>query len=180
MRGAPSRFTGALSDEKHVSPTAAATSAPKPPTATASCTTNRRPVRSTEAQTAALLAKGIAGDARAVDAFTAIEMLTLNGATALGMQDRIGSIEPGKQADLCAVDLSAPETQPLHHVASQLIYAASSRQVSDVWIAGRRLLDSGRLTTIDLDEVLHRTRQWQGKLARQPDRWDANRQESKP
>ena len=133
-----------------------------------------------EAQTAALLAKGIAGDARAVDAFTAIEMLTLNGATALGMQDRIGSIEPGKQADLCAVDLSAPETQPLHHVASQLIYAASSRQVSDVWIAGRRLLDSGRLTTIDLDEVLHRTRQWQGKLARQPDRWDANRQESKP
>jgi 5-methylthioadenosine/S-adenosylhomocysteine deaminase len=130
-----------------------------------------------EGQTAALLGKGVSGDARSVDAFAVIEMLTINGARALGLDDRIGSIEPGKQADLCALDLAAPETQPLHHVVSQLVYAASSRQVSDVWVAGRRVLESGRLTTIDLDEVLDSAREWQARLARQPDQWDANRQE---
>jgi len=130
-----------------------------------------------EAQTAALLAKGVAGDARAVDAFAALEMLTVNGARALGLEDTIGTLEPGKQADLLALGLDAPETQPLHHVVSQLVYAASSRQVSDLWVAGQRVLDTGRLTTIDLDDVLDRARAWRSKLARQPDRWDANRQE---
>jgi 5-methylthioadenosine/S-adenosylhomocysteine deaminase len=118
-----------------------------------------------EAQSAALLAKGVSGDAQAVTAFQALEMMTLNGARALGEEDRLGSIEPGKQADLCALDLSAPETQPLHHVVSQIIYSASRRQVSDVWVAGRRLLNSGELTTIDIDEVLHRARTWQARLA---------------
>jgi 5-methylthioadenosine/S-adenosylhomocysteine deaminase len=131
-----------------------------------------------EGQTAALLAKGVAGDARAVDAFEVLEMLTINGAGALGLEDSIGSIEVGKQADLCALDLSSPETQPLHHVVSQLIYAASSRQVSDVWVAGRRVLDTGNLVTIDLGEVIDRARHWRAKLARQPDQWDANKQES--
>jgi 5-methylthioadenosine/S-adenosylhomocysteine deaminase len=131
-----------------------------------------------EGQTAALLGKGVAGDARAVDAFQVIEMLTINGARALGLDDRIGSIEAGKQADLCALDLSAPETQPLHHVASQLVYAASSRQVSDVWVAGRRVLDTGKLVTIDLEEIVGSAREWRARLARQPDRWDANRQGS--
>jgi len=131
-----------------------------------------------EGQTAALLGKGVSGDARVVEAFEVLEMLTINGARALGLDDRIGSIEVGKQADLCALDLSSPETQPLHHVVSQLIYAASSRQVSDVWVAGQRVLDNGDLVTIDLDDVVDSARKWQAKLARQPDQWDANKQES--
>jgi len=131
-----------------------------------------------EGQTAALLGKGVSGDARAADAFEVVEMLTINGATALGLEHLIGSIEVGKQADLCALDLRSPETQPLHHVVSQLIYAASSRQVSDVWVAGRRVLETGKLATIDLDDVLNSAREWQAKLARQPDKWDANKQES--
>ena len=118
-----------------------------------------------EAQTAALLAKGISGDAEAVNAFQMLEMMTINGARALGLDGRIGSIEKGKQADLCALDLSAPETQPLYHVVSQLIYAASGRQVSDVWVAGKRLLDNGELTTIDLDAVIRSARKWQSRLA---------------
>jgi 5-methylthioadenosine/S-adenosylhomocysteine deaminase len=118
-----------------------------------------------EAQTAALLAKGISGDAKAVNAFQILEMMTINGARALGLDGRIGSIEKGKQADLCALDLSAPETQPLYHVVSQLIYAASGRQVSDVWVAGKRLLDNGELTTIDLDDVIRSARKWQSRLA---------------
>jgi len=118
-----------------------------------------------EAQTAAILAKGVSGDAKAVNAFQALEMMTINGARALGQGDRLGSIEPGKQADLCALDLSAPETQPLHHVVSQLIYSASRRQVSDVWVAGQRLLESGELTTMDLDEIIRSARRWQARLA---------------
>ena len=118
-----------------------------------------------EAQTAALLAKGLSGDAQVIDAFQALEMMTINGARALGQGDRLGSIEPGKQADLCALDLSAPETQPLHHVVSQLIYSATRRQVSDVWVAGRRLLKSGELTTIDVEQVVASAREWQSKLA---------------
>jgi len=118
-----------------------------------------------EAKTAALLAKGVSGDAQAVNAFQALEMMTINGARALGLDERIGSIERGKQADLCALDLNAPETQPLYHVVSQLIYAASRRQVSDVWVAGKRLLDHGELTTIDLDTVINSARQWQSRLA---------------
>jgi 5-methylthioadenosine/S-adenosylhomocysteine deaminase len=117
-----------------------------------------------EAQTAALLAKGISGNAEAVNAFQALEMMTINGARALGMDTSIGSIEPGKAADFCAIDLSCPETQPLHHVVSQVIYAASRRQVSDVWVAGRRVLESGQLTSIDLEETTSQARQWAARL----------------
>jgi len=117
-----------------------------------------------EVQTASLLAKGMSGDARAVDAFTALEMITINGARALGQEDRIGTIEAGKLADLAALDLSAPETQPEHNIVSLLIYAASSRQFSDVWVAGQRLLQGGKLTTIDLPGVIAAARRWRSKM----------------
>jgi len=117
-----------------------------------------------EAQTAALLAKGQAADPKAVDAFTALEMATINGARALAMEQQLGSIEPGKLADLAALDLHAPETQPLFNPVSQLIYAASSRQFTDVWVAGRRLLNQGELTSIDVEEVLAAAESWRTKL----------------
>jgi len=119
-----------------------------------------------ETQTAALLAKAVAGDARVVDAFQALEMMTINGARALGMDRSCGSIEVGKWADLCAIDLDTPATQPLHNVVSQVLYAASSRQITDVWIGGRRLLNSGRLTTIDEQAVIASAREWRSRLAR--------------
>ena len=118
-----------------------------------------------ETQTAALLAKAVAGDARVLDAGQALEMMTLNGARALGMAQEIGSIEAGKQADLIAIDLETPATQPLHNVVSQLLYAASGGQVTDVWVAGRRVLNSGRLTTIDEAEVLASAGRWRERLA---------------
>jgi 5-methylthioadenosine/S-adenosylhomocysteine deaminase len=118
-----------------------------------------------EMRTAALLAKGLAADPCAVDAATAVEMITINAATALGLQDEIGSVEAGKAADLCAIDLDWPETQPVHHVLSQVVYAASSRQVSDVWVNGRRLLEQGRLVTLDVDKVRDHARRWNGRMA---------------
>jgi 5-methylthioadenosine/S-adenosylhomocysteine deaminase len=131
-----------------------------------------------EAQTAALLAKGISGDPKAVNAFQVLEMMTINGAKALGLDQRIGSIETGKQADLCALDLGAPETQPLYNVVSQVIYAASRRQFTDVWVAGKRLLDGGDLTTIDLEAVIRSARQWQTRLSGLDNRMQVDAKES--
>jgi 5-methylthioadenosine/S-adenosylhomocysteine deaminase len=118
-----------------------------------------------EMRSAALLAKAVAGDASAVPAHTALRMATLNGAKALGLDEQIGSLQPGKAADLVAVNLDALETRPLFDPVSQLVYAASRRQVSDVWVAGRRLLRQGQLTTLELDEILARADHWQAKLS---------------
>ena len=104
-----------------------------------------------EMRTAALLAKAVANDASALDAASALRAATLGGARALGLGDRIGSIEPGKQADLACVDLDGLETQPLHHVISQLVYATGRHQVSDVWIAGRAKLRERVLVDMDPD-----------------------------
>jgi 5-methylthioadenosine/S-adenosylhomocysteine deaminase len=118
-----------------------------------------------EMRTAALLAKGVANDASAFDAAFALRAATLNGARTLGLADRIGSIEAGKQADLAAVRLDELETQPLYHATSQLVYAASRRQVSDVWIAGRRKLCEGALVDMDMDSLRIRTARWRERIA---------------
>ena len=118
-----------------------------------------------EMRTAALLAKGVAGDASAFDAAFALQAATLNGARALGLAERIGSIVPGKQADLTAVRLDALETQPIYHVISQLIYATGRQQVSDVWIAGVRKVDNGQLCGIDSGELRAKAQAWRGRIA---------------
>jgi 5-methylthioadenosine/S-adenosylhomocysteine deaminase len=118
-----------------------------------------------EMRTAALLAKVAAGDPTAVAAATALRMATINGAIALGLADRIGSLEAGKQADLIAVDLGRPATQPVFDPISQLVYAANRNQVADVWIAGRRVLADGALQSIDVDEITERAAQWQPRIS---------------
>jgi len=118
-----------------------------------------------ELRTAALLAKAVAGDASAFDARTALHAATLAGARAMGLEDSIGSIVPGKQADLACVDLAALETQPLHHVISQLVYACGRQQVSDVWIAGRPRLRDGVLVDIDTDALRSNARHWRTRIA---------------
>ncbi len=118
-----------------------------------------------ELRTAALLAKGLAADPCVVDAMSALELVTINAAKALGLGHELGSIESGKSADLVALDLNWPETQPVHHVVSQVVYAASSRQVSDVWVCGRRLLDNGSLTTLDLPAIMAKAKAWNQRMA---------------
>ncbi|WP_376690962.1 TRZ/ATZ family hydrolase [Wenzhouxiangella sp. EGI_FJ10409] len=117
-----------------------------------------------ETRLAALLAKGASGDPEAVPAERALSMATINGARALGMEDRIGSIEVGKSADLAAVDLSGLKTAPVHHVVSQLVYAASRDQVSDVWIEGRRVVERGELTTLDTERTAVEAEHWGRRL----------------
>ena len=106
-----------------------------------------------EMMTASLLAKGVSGSPTAMNAYSALEAATMGGARALGLEEKIGSIEVGKQADLCAVDLSDIGSQPVYNPVSQIVYSASSRQVSDVWVAGQRLLKAGELTTLDEQQI---------------------------
>lgn len=117
-----------------------------------------------EMRTAALLAKGVAGECCALPAHTALRMATLNNARALGIADRTGSLTIGKDADIIAVDLLQLETQPLYHPASQLVYTCNRNQVTDVWVAGRQVLKARELTTIDEDAVLARASYWQERI----------------
>jgi 5-methylthioadenosine/S-adenosylhomocysteine deaminase len=119
-----------------------------------------------EMRTAALLAKGVAGRADAVTARQTLEMATINGARALGLAESIGSIETGKWADLCCVDLERPATWPVYDPVAQLVYAASRDQVEDVWVAGRRLVADGRLTRIDEAAIVARAGAWRDRIAR--------------
>jgi 5-methylthioadenosine/S-adenosylhomocysteine deaminase len=118
-----------------------------------------------ETRTAALLAKAVAQDAAAFDAATALRAATLGGAKALGFDHLVGSIEPGKQADLIVVDMSPLETQPLHHVASQLVYATGRQQVRDAWIAGRAKLRDRALVDMDEAAIVASARQWRERIA---------------
>jgi 5-methylthioadenosine/S-adenosylhomocysteine deaminase len=118
-----------------------------------------------EMRTAALLGKGVAGDASAFDAAYALQAATLNGARALNLGDRIGSLVAGKQADIVGVRLDALETQPVYHPISQLVYATGRQQVSDVWIAGVRKLEDGALPGLDRDDLLARARAWRERMA---------------
>ncbi|MES9856445.1 MAG: TRZ/ATZ family hydrolase [Sedimenticola sp.] len=117
-----------------------------------------------EMRTAALLAKGVANDAAAIPAATALRMATLNGAIALGIADETGSLELGKAADITAVDLGSLETQPIYHPVSQLVYATGRDKVSDVWVAGKQLVSKGELTTLDSREIAARTQEWFEKI----------------
>lgn len=118
-----------------------------------------------EMRVAALLAKGVSGNASAVSAMQALQMATINGAKALGLEDKIGSLLVGKAADVVAIDLSDVETQPVFNPLAQLVYAASRHQVSDVWVAGKRLLNKRQLTTLDLQDLRQRAAVWQQRLA---------------
>ncbi len=118
-----------------------------------------------EMRTAALLGKAVAGDAGAVDAFTAVEMATINGAKALGLERQIGSLEAGKFADIIAIDLSDIESLPLYDPVSHLVYATSSRQVTHSWIGGALRMNNRQLTMIDTQGLQASAQAWGEKIA---------------
>jgi len=117
-----------------------------------------------ELRAAALLGKGVAGSASAVPARAALRMATIDAARALGLDQETGSLEPGKAADLVALDLGDPDTQPVYQPLSQLVYAASRCQVRHVWVAGRQLVRDGIALTLDRDAIVNQARAWGARI----------------
>jgi 5-methylthioadenosine/S-adenosylhomocysteine deaminase len=120
-----------------------------------------------EMRLAALLAKGASGDATALPAAAALKAATLGAARALNLDDRIGSIVPGKRADLVAVDLRALSSQPVFDPVSHLVYVAGREHVTHVWVDGKLKLNAGRLVDLDPDDLTARATYWRTKLAPQ-------------
>ncbi|GAB1268551.1 TRZ/ATZ family hydrolase [Aurantivibrio infirmus] len=118
-----------------------------------------------EMKTAALLAKAVSSDATALDAHQALRMATINGAKAIGQETTIGSLEPGKAADICAVQLNDIESSPIYNPVSHLVYTNIGHKVSDVWVNGKRLLNKRQLTTLNREEILQKTQHWQAQLS---------------
>jgi 5-methylthioadenosine/S-adenosylhomocysteine deaminase len=110
-----------------------------------------------EMATAAFLAKHTAVDPTAAPASKVLEMATLGGARALGMEDRIGSLEAGKRADIVVVDLRAPRMTPLYDPVSHLVYTAKGADVRHVVVEGRVVMRDRAVTTLDERAVVARS-----------------------
>lgn len=117
-----------------------------------------------EMRLAALLAKGTSGDAAALPARQALRMATLNGATALGLGQEIGSLTPGKAADLCAVDLGSLENRPCFDPVSHLVHVAGRESVTHVWVAGKCCVDDKKLCNPPANHLDSAIALWQNSL----------------
>ena len=117
-----------------------------------------------EMRLAALLAKAVSGDAAALPAHAALRAATLGGARALGLDAEIGTLAPGKCADLAALRIAGPELAPCYDPVSHVVYAAGRENVTDVWVAGRRLVREGRLQGEAFSALKPRWDSWQNAL----------------
>lgn len=117
-----------------------------------------------ELRSAALTARGLTPTLSPITPHEWLHAATLGGARALGLAEVTGSLVASKWADLCCIDLARAHTQPVYDPAAQLLFSASREQVSDVWVAGRQLVQDGRLTHLDLEDVLRRAQYWQARI----------------
>ena len=117
-----------------------------------------------EIRSAALLAKVVAGDASALGDWQALEAATLGGAKALGLDDKLGTLEVGKQADIIAIDFSGIEQQPVYQPISQLVYTACGHLVSHSWVHGQPVLVNRQLVTMNVTDIADKARQWRDKI----------------
>ena len=121
-----------------------------------------------EMRIAALLAKGTSGNARALPCLEALRMATLNAAKALGLGDEIGSITPGKAADLCALEVGEPATLPIYDPASHLVNVMGREFVSHVWVAGKCCVDNKTLLMQNENCLEAKLAVWQNRLEFRP------------
>ena len=117
-----------------------------------------------EMRLAALLAKGVSGDAAALPAAAALRAATLGGASALNLDSQIGSITPGKRADLVAVDLTSVSSQPVFDPISHLVYVAGREAVRHVWVDGKHIINNHGLAGLDKDDLIARAAYWHTKI----------------
>lgn len=118
-----------------------------------------------EMRTASLLAKLDSVDPTSLSAYQTLYSATMGGAKALGLQEKIGTIETGKLADIIAIDLNQINTQPVYNPISQIVYSSSQSQITNVWVNGKQLLKNRELTTINTSLILKNAKHWQQKIS---------------
>jgi 5-methylthioadenosine/S-adenosylhomocysteine deaminase len=117
-----------------------------------------------EMDLAAKLAKVTTGDPEALPAPAVVEMATVGGARALGMESEIGSIAAGKRADLITVSLAGAHAVPMYNVYSQLVYALKGSDVRDVIIDGKLVVEDRRVLTLDSGAVLAEAEKYAARI----------------
>ena len=120
-----------------------------------------------EMHTASLLGKGVAQRADALKSDTAIEMATINAATAMGLDNIIGSLEKGKRADFIAIDFSNLQQAPIYNLKSHLVNTHVSHLVTHVWVDGKCLVAERELQTLDTKDIYSKACAWQVKIQAQ-------------
>lgn len=121
-----------------------------------------------EMRSAALLQKVANNDPETLPAYTALEMATIGGARALGLGDKIGTLEAGKRADIILLDLRKPHLNPPHDVVANVVYAAQAGDVDTVIVDGNVIVEAGWLRTIDTETVMENTRRGALRLVGKP------------
>ena len=128
------------------------------------CASNNDLDMYSEMRSAAFLSKHTAGDPEAVPAHKALYMATMGGAKALGLDAKIGSLQAGKQADIQAVSMDELEAMPMYNVISHLVYCTHRSQVTDVWVAGKHLVNAKKLTQMDENDLKTMALEWGAKI----------------
>ncbi len=118
------------------------------------CASNNNLDLFAEMDSAAKLHKVFKRDPTVMDAKTVIRMATIDGAKAIGLEDIIGSLEPGKQADIIIVDTNKPHMTPMYHPESHLVYVVQGSDVSDVFVAGKALMRNYAPVRLDVNEIM--------------------------
>ncbi len=123
------------------------------------CASNNNLDMFSEMGTAAKLHKVQKGDPTVMDAHTVLRMATVEAARAIGMSDSIGSLEPGKKADIIVIDTLKPHLTPMYHPESHLVYAARGSDVKTVIVDGRTVMEDGKVVTMDVEKVMEKVRE---------------------
>src|SRR5205085_1269891 len=119
-----------------------------------------------EMASAARLQKVSRNDPKALTARDVLEMATIAGARVLGLDDKIGTLEPGKRADIAIVDLEQPKSQPVYAVESAIVYAASGSSVVTTICDGKILMRNGKVLTVDEKAAMAKARQYRDQVVR--------------
>jgi len=106
-----------------------------------------------DAQLTALLHKGVSGDPTVLPARRIVEMVTVGGARVLGLEDRIGTLTEGREADVVCIDMSGAHTTPLFDPFSHVVFAARAADVRHVLVRGKTVVRDHKLMTLDIERI---------------------------
>ncbi len=117
-----------------------------------------------EMRSASFMGKLCTSTPTALNSKSVLEMATINGAKALGIDDKVGSLEIGKDADFIAIDMHRIETQPMYNPISQIVYATCREQVTDMWVAGKPIMRNRHILTLCEQTILQKQFAWKAKI----------------